>query len=88
MELNIGKPEKNYPGIVTGLQMQTYLVIAGFRRRINKKGYEYGMPVSILLPPEALWGYETVTAAYREKPLDSWQRIEDRLNENFPGGEE
>ena len=30
--------EKNYPGIITGVQMQFYLVTAGFRRRVNKKG--------------------------------------------------
>ena len=29
---------KNYPGILTSLQMQIYLVIGGFRRRVNKKG--------------------------------------------------
>ena len=79
---------KNYPGIVTALQMQTYLVITDFTRRKNKKGAEYGMPVSILQPPEALWGYETVTAAYEEKPEDSWSRIFDRVRECFPAGSE
>ena len=34
--------EKNYPGIITQLQMETYLVISDFRRRTNKKGEEYG----------------------------------------------
>ena len=79
--------EKNYPGIVTGLQMQTYLVITDFVRRKNKKGAEYGMPVSILQPPEALWGYETVTKAYDEKPEVSWERIVNRVEEQFPGNE-
>lgn len=46
--------EKNYAGVITNLQMQTYLVISEFTRRRNKRGEEYGMPVSILLPPEAL----------------------------------
>ena len=66
-EAGFGKGmDKNFPGIATGLQMQTYLVITGFRRRKNKKGGEYGMPVSILQPPEAVWGYETVASAYKE----------------------
>ena len=47
--------EKNYPGIVTGLQMQTY--------------------------------YENVTKAYDEKPVESWERIVDRVKECFPGAE-
>lgn len=77
--------EKNFPGIMTGLQMKTYLVISDFRRRVNKRGEEYGMPVSIPLPPEAIWGYETVTAAYSEAPEISRERIAQRIKEQFPG---
>lgn len=80
--------ERNFPGIVTGLQMQMYLVITNFRRRVNRKGSEYGMPVSVLLPPEAVWGYEAVTAAYKERPVRSWQRIYDRVRELYPAADE
>ena len=82
------EPLKNYPGIVTELQMQTYLVIVDFQRRVNKHGDEYGMPVSVLLPPEAIWGYEKVTAAYSEKPEESWQRIVGRVKELYPDAAE
>ncbi|MBR5406659.1 MAG: hypothetical protein IK111_03340, partial [Lachnospiraceae bacterium] len=75
---------KNYPGIVTGLQMQTYLVIADFKRRKNKRGDEYGMPVSIMLPPESIWGYDKVTAAYSEDPDESWNRIFGHVKEMYP----
>ncbi len=75
--------EKNYPGTITALQMQTYLVITGFHRRVNKRGQEYGMPVSILQPPEAIWGYEMVTSAYQETPEQSRQRIIDRIRQQF-----
>ncbi|MCR5178028.1 MAG: hypothetical protein K6C95_03485 [Lachnospiraceae bacterium] len=80
--------EKNYPGIITGLQMQTYLVVADFHRRKNKRGDEYGMAVSVLLPPEALWGYERVTSAYSESPADSYDRIMARIMEKFPGAKD
>ena len=80
--------EKNYPGIITGLQMQTYLVTVDFHRRRNKRGEEYGMAVSVMLPPEAIWGYESVTRAYSESPADSRQRIADRIREQFPGADE
>ena len=76
--------EKNFPGIVTQLQMETYLVIAGFRRRRNRRGNSYGMPVSVLLPPESIWGYEAVTAGYAEEPRESWSRIVDRVRELYP----
>ena len=80
--------EKNYPGIVTGLQMQTYLVITDFHRRTNKRGEEYGMPVSVMLPPEAIWGYEAVTSAYNETPVQSWERIFERVQELYPDADE
>ena len=75
---------KNYPGIVTALQMNLYLVITDFRRRRNKNGAEYGMPVSVMFPPETIWGYDTITAAYRETPRNSWERIVERVREVFP----
>lgn len=80
--------EKNYSGIVTGLQMQLYLVISGFRRRENKRGEAYGMAVSLLQPPETVWGYGTLSAAYDEDPADSWRRICGRIRELCPGADE
>ena len=76
--------EKNYPGIITDLQMSLYLVITDFRRKKNKRGELYGMPISILFPPETVWGYDTVTAAYSEEPRSSWKRICERVNRFFP----
>jgi hypothetical protein len=82
-ETGFGKGgEKNFPGVITSLQMQTYLVTADFRRKVSKKGEEYGMAVSVLVPPEALWGYEMVTSAYSETPYQSWER---GANENTNG---
>ena len=80
--------EKNYPGIMTGLQMQTYLVISDFTRRRNKQGDEYGMTVSIPLTPEAMWGYDRVTAAYREAPEKSWERIMEHVKSLYPDAPE
>ena len=80
--------EKNYQGIITQLQMETYLVISDFRRRKNRRGEEYGMAVSILLPPESIWGYDTVTAAYTESPKKSWERQINRVKELYPDAEE
>ena len=63
--------EKGFEGIITNLQMQTYLCIRGFRRRRNKKGEEYGWSIAVLCRPEHLWGYEYVTSAYKEEPVIS-----------------
>ena len=80
--------EKNYPGIITQLQMQTYLVISDFQRRTNKKGEAYGMPVSVMLPPEKIWGYDKVTSAYIEKPSESWERLICHVKELYPNADE
>ena len=66
---------------MTDLQMQTYLVIKEFRRKRNRKGQEYGMPVCVYCRPEDLWGYEVVTGSYREESLRSKEKIYGRLKE-------
>ena len=80
--------EKNFSGIVTELQMQTYLVTRDFRQKRNRKGQTYGMAASVYTRPETLWGYEIVSAAYREAPEKSGQRIMDRVRELYPDAEE
>ena len=79
---------KNYPGIITGLQMQLYLVITDFQRRKNKKGAEYCMSVSVMFPPETIWGYDLVTSTYSEEPAESWQRIVDHVKKLYPDSTE
>lgn len=80
--------EKNFPGVLTGLEMQLYLVIGGFRRRTNRRGGEFGMPVSVIMAPESLWGYERMTAAYVESPAESWQKIYNHARQMAPGADE
>ncbi len=60
--------EKNFSGVITELQMQTYLVIKAFRRKVNKRGGEYGMPVCVYSRPEDIWGREFISSAYKEDP--------------------
>ena len=64
--------------------MQTYLLIRDFRRRRNKMGLEYGMPVSIFATPEALWGYDHVSSAYHVAPIESRKAIEKQLTKYAP----
>lgn len=80
--------EKNFEGVVTELQMQTYLIVRDFRQKMNKKGVGYGWPVSIYSTPEKLWGYDVVAGAYREDPAASRERIFEQARKNFPGATE
>ena len=36
------------------------------------------------LPPEAVWGYDTVTSAYRETPEESRKRIVEQIRRQYP----
>lgn len=79
--------EKNFEGILTKLQMQTYLVAKDFRPRLNKKGKEYGWPVAVMTPPEYLWGYKHVTGRYKETPEESFAKITDQIRKHFDADE-
>ncbi|MBQ9732792.1 MAG: hypothetical protein IJV74_00995, partial [Clostridia bacterium] len=76
--------EKNFDGTVTELQMKSYLIIRDFRRRRNKMGLEFGMPVSVFSTPESLWGYDHVTSAYSFDPSESMKLIVAQLQKHFP----
>ena len=76
--------EKNFSGVVTELQMQTYLVTRDFRQKRNRKGQAYGMAVSVYATPEELWGYELVSGAYRESPEESGKRILEQVKTFYP----
>ena len=72
--------ERNFEGTVTSLEKASYLVIRDFRRRVNKKGSEYGWHIAVLTAPESIWGYEMVTSDYAADPCDSRQRILDHVS--------
>lgn len=79
---------KNFDGIITDLQMQTYLCIKEFRRKRNKKGQEYGMSVCVYCRPEDLWGYDMVTGLYAEDSSSSREKIYSRMRELYPDADE
>lgn len=76
--------EKNFDGIVTALQMETYLTVRDFRQKRNKAGESYGWAIAVYARPEKLWGYDYVTSAYHEKPEESAERIAAYMREAYP----
>lgn len=76
--------EKGFDGAITTLMMQLYLCNCDFQKRKNKKGEEYGWNVAVYTSPEHLWGYDTVTSAYKEEPSASFQKIIDHMNDIYP----
>lgn len=76
--------EKGFDGAVTSLMMQTYLCNCDFRKRINRKGVEYGWDVAVYSSPEHIYGYDHVTSCYKEDPQASWRKIVDHMKQLYP----
>ena len=54
--------EKNFPGFLTQLQMQTYLIVSDFRQKRNRRGQSYGWHLGLIETPETKWGRAFVTS--------------------------
>ena len=66
---------KGFDTVITRLQMQTYVNIADFVYMQDKLGRTYGWGVAKYSIPEELFGYETVTSAYKREPQESKKRL-------------
>lgn len=76
--------EKNFEGVLTDLQMKSYLIIGDFQQRLNKRGETYGWHIALMETPEAKLGYDTVASAYSESPQVSRQRIYTQIRRYYP----
>ncbi len=77
--------EKNFSGVLTELQMRTYLLMGSFRQRTNKKGEGFGWHIAVMETPETKWGYDAVAAGYAEDPERSRERVFRQVRTCFPG---
>ena len=67
--------EKGFDGVITRLQMQTYVCISDFEYMIDKHGKTYGWGVARYSTPEELYGYDAITSAYKREPAESREMI-------------
>ena len=75
---------KNFEGVITDLQMQTYIIIRDFRQRRRKlDGAPYGWPIAVYTTPERLLGGDAISAGYSEDPSASQNRIFARIKEEY-----
>ena len=75
---------KGFDTVITRLQMQTYINIADFVYMKDKYGQAYGWGVAKYSTPEAQFGYDFVTSAYRREPEESRERIIAHLKTVLP----
>lgn len=75
---------KGLDGTLQSLQHQTYLLVSGFTRKVNKRGEPYGWSISVYQTPESIWGYDFVTSGYNYGEKECAARITGHLCEMYP----
>lgn len=80
--------ERGFDGAIAGLMMQTYVVICGFERKLNRIGEEYGWPVSNYCTPEAKFGYEMVRSKYHLSGEEALAKILEQMHRLYPEASE
>lgn len=86
---NYGKDgKKGFDTMITRLQMQTYVTIGDFVYLQDKFGQTYGWGVAQYTTPEAQFGYDFVTSAYRKDPAESKADILAHLKRVLPDADE
>lgn len=85
-ELGFGKGGRiGFDSIITRLQMQTYIGVTEFRYKVSgTTGKSYGWGVAVLDTAENCWGEKLCTAAYVREPVESLERLIDKLSSSLP----
>jgi hypothetical protein len=76
--------EKGFDGLITRLQMQTYVIISDFYYAMDRHGREYGWGIARYATPEARFGPNWLAEAYREDPAASRRQVYAHLQGLFP----
>ena len=79
---------RGFDTVITRLQMQTYVTIGDFVYLQDKFGQTYGWGVAQYTTPEARFGYDFVTSAYRKDPAESRADILAHLQSLLPDADE
>lgn len=80
--------ERGFDGAITNLMMQTYVVICGFKRKLNRLGEEYGWPVSDYCTAEAKFGREMVRSKYHLSKEEALGKILEQMHKLYPDATE
>ncbi len=80
--------ETGFEGVITTLQMQTYITVKAFIKRSNKRNEEYGWPVALYTTAENLFGTDYVRSGYHIGTLNARGKIAARVAQMFPEAKE
>lgn len=79
---------KGYDGILTRLQMRTFMVTSNFEYEVDRFGTPHGWGLARYATPEDYFGMDYMNAIYERKPEESYLRIYEHLRELFPEADE
>lgn len=80
--------KKGFEGVITRLQMQTYICVSDFVYEKDKQGKPYGWGVAEYAAAESLLGADVARGAYRFKPEKSYELIFEHLRKLLPAASE
>ncbi len=80
--------ESGFEGAITNLMMQTYSVICGFERKLNRNGEEYGWPVAVYCTAESRFGREMVRSRYELTKEEALAKIMEQMHRLYPDASE
>ena len=75
-----------FESVITGLQMQTYLVVEDFEYARTAKGEPYGWGIARYTTPER-WVTGFDESLYDEEPEDSFRRLTGQLSRALKGAD-
>ncbi|MGN0838575.1 MAG: hypothetical protein ACI4NN_05785 [Pyramidobacter sp.] len=75
---------KGFDGIITRLQMKTYLIISDFVYHIDKKGIPSGWGTACYTTPEKKFGADFTLRAYKNEPQKSKKKMLEFLAGRLP----
>lgn len=80
--------DKGFETCVANLLMQTYIGIGDFRKKINKKGQEYGWSVPYYYTSEEIYGYDLVRSAYDLSREECFEKMLSNVKKHFPNADD
>lgn len=80
--------ERGFTGAITTLMMQTYVVICGFERRLNRSGEAYGWAVTDYCTAESRFGAEHVRSQYGLSREEALEKMLCQLRRLYPDASE
>jgi hypothetical protein len=67
--------EKGFEGTLTLLQMQTYITVRSFTRKVSRRGSHYGWHISVFSLSETKFGRDFTRSAYQAGSLGSKEKL-------------